>query len=110
MNKVTFNAQYYTLNAICTLFDVIKENHTSYPIEIQNFKYQSAVIDLLEELIIKFKKKLISKPNSPIFSFKISYYQAFFLAQFLFENHLEFKGVAERTLLNNLALKIDESL
>lgn len=108
MKKI--EAQYYTIDTICNLYQVKKDEYASTPIEIEDYKQQKAVFNLLDKVILKFRKSLLNNEHKKVLKFKIEYYQAFYLSRFLYQNYTEYTGIAEQTLLQHLAFNIDKEL
>ena len=105
-------AQYYTIQQICNLYDVKKDElvYFSQTVESRDRKLHQAVYALLDEVIDKFKQLLIKQKDRKDAKFTLKKYQAFFLKEFLLNNHMDFTNLFEQTLLRNLAFKIDEQL
>ncbi|CAA0144800.1 conserved hypothetical protein [Tenacibaculum maritimum] len=110
MDKIKVEIQNYTLNCLCNLHDVVIEEASLYPAEIETTKEYKAVLGLVDKVIIKLKKKLLDKRSASTFSFGLEYYQAYYLVQFLFANIQRIRGITEQTILFNLAMKIDQEL
>ena len=108
--KITVKAKYYTIDCICKLYDFLKEEHSRYPVKASDYKANKALYNLLDKIIIKLKKALLTKGKNDTLEFKLEYYQAYYLKLFLFENRKEYQGINERTILYNLSQKIDSKL
>lgn len=108
--KLKQKVQYYTLDCLCNLFDVVVEESSTYPSEMQQTKEYKAVLDLIQKIIIKFKKKLLDKDKNQTFTISLEYHQAFFLSKFLNANITRIYGMAEQNLLFNLAMNLDQKL
>lgn len=104
--------QYYTLEQICNLYEVKKEElvYGTENNDVGNRKLNQAVYSLLDEVVDKFKQLLIKQKGKKEANLSLKDYQAFFLKEFLLRNYMEFSNLFERTLLRNLAFKIDEQL
>lgn len=80
MIKIDTKIQFYTLECICVLYDGMAEIESLVVVEITDSKEYKAVKNIVHLLVIKFKKKLLSKPeNCKPFKISLEYYQAFYL-------------------------------
>ena len=108
--KIQIVSKYYTIDCVCKLYDFLKHEHLRYPVKPEVYKATKSIYNLLDKIIVKLKKALLTKGENDELKFNLEYYQAFNLGLFLLENHEEYKGLAERTILLNLSREIDGKL
>lgn len=107
-----FKASYYTTECVCVLYENIKDDFSTTKVSYTHIevKYYLAIYNLLDTVILKLKTALLKAQESQEINIKITEYQGYFLSQFLFENRHKYKGIAERTFLNTLAINLDKEL
>ena len=110
MEQISIKIQYYTLECICVLYDGVIEESSQFS-KIQTSKEYKATLNIVHLLVVKFKKKLLSKPaNCKPFKISLEYHQAFYLINFISANGSFFKGIFENTLLLQITRKIHQEL
>lgn len=109
--KIETKIQYYTLECICNLYDGVNEILATSPNEFQFTTEYRAAENVVNLLIVKFKTKLLKKSKDcKPFKVSLEYYQAYFLINFISANGSFFKGILERTLLQQFTEKIHQQL
>lgn len=112
IEKVKIGIKYYGLKCLCDLYDYrLKDFDTSILLSDtrKSFKASKNVVDII---VIKFKKKLLTKDENSTKLIKITleYNEAYFLMQFIHANVNFYTGILERTLLNSFADKLNQQL
>ena len=111
MVKIEAKIKYYGLECVCNLYDYAKGNTYATLTEIEATKNYKAALNIVELLVIKFKKKLLTKdPNCKPIKISLEYNQAYFLVNFIYANIDFYHGILEKTLLNTFAQKLNQQL
>lgn len=111
MTKIDTKIKYYTLQCICSLHDGISEIESYHAPEVRYSKEFRAANNIINLLVIKFKKKLLNKSeNCKPFKISLEYYQAYFLINFISANSKFFTGILEKTLLHQFTQRLHQQL
>ena len=104
----TIKPNHETLKLICDLYDVSKGQFDKEQLDLSEIKYLEVLEDLLGEMIVKFKKKLLE--NKSAYQFQLKKYQVYFLSRFIYENYEKYQGIFEKTLMRKFADRMDIQL
>ena len=103
--------QYHTLYILCNLYDAVKEMNHCNPSELHFGREFKAIMNLIDILFLKLKKKKLNKSeNSKPFAVNMEYYQAYYLVHFINANFHLITPFFEQNLLIQFSGKLHQQL